>query len=58
MYKSFFGLRENPFDANPNPRYLFLTKQVEEALGGLMYGIEARKGVITLTGEVERARPR
>ena len=52
MYKSFFGLRENPFDANPNPRYLFLTKQVEEALGGLMYGIEARKGFITLTGEV------
>lgn len=52
MYKSFFGLRENPFDANPNPRYLFLTKQVEEALGGLIYGIEARKGFITLTGEV------
>jgi general secretion pathway protein A len=52
MYKSFFGLKENPFDANLNPRYLFVTKQVEEALGGLMYGIEARKGFVTLTGEV------
>jgi general secretion pathway protein A len=51
MYKNFFGLKENPFDANPNPRYLFLTEQVEQALGGLMHGIEARRGFITLTGE-------
>lgn len=52
MYKSFFGLKDNPFGVNPNPKYLFLTKQVEEALAGLMYGIETRKGFITLTGEV------
>lgn len=52
MYKSFFGLKENPFDVNPNPKYLFLTKGVEEALTSLMYGIETRKGFITLTGEV------
>src|SRR5215472_6559424 len=52
MYKSFFGLRENPFNVNPDPRYLFLTKQIEEALSGLMYGIQTRKGFITLTGEV------
>src|SRR5215471_14878748 len=52
MYKSFFGLKENPFNVNPDPRYLFLTKQTEEALTGLMYGIQTRKGFITLTGEV------
>jgi general secretion pathway protein A len=52
MYKSFFGLKENPFNVNPDPRYLFLTKQIEEALSGLMYGIQTRKGFITLTGEV------
>ena len=52
MYKSFFGLREDPFNANPDPRYLFLTKEVEEALSGLMYGVHNRKGFITLTGEV------
>jgi general secretion pathway protein A len=52
MYKSFFGLKENPFNVNPDPRYLFLTKQIEEALTGLMYGIQTRKGFITLTGEV------
>jgi general secretion pathway protein A len=52
MYKSFFGLRENPFNVSPDPRYLFITKDVEEALSGLMYGIQTRKGIITLTGEV------
>ena len=52
MYKSFYGLKENPFNVNPDPRYLLLTKQIEEALTGLMYGIQTRKGFITLTGEV------
>jgi len=23
MYKKFFGLKENPFNVNPDPRYLF-----------------------------------
>src|SRR5438105_705488 len=52
MYKSFFGLKENPFNVNPDPRYLFLTKETEEALSGLMYGVQNRKGFITLTGKV------
>jgi general secretion pathway protein A len=52
MYKSYFGLKENPFNVNPDPRFLFLTKEIEEALTGLMYGIQTRKGFITLTGEV------
>jgi type II secretory pathway predicted ATPase ExeA len=52
MYKSFYGLKDNPFNVNPDPRFLFLTKQIEEALTGLMYGIQTRKGFITLTGEV------
>lgn len=52
MYRGFYGLKENPFNVSPDPRYLFLTKQIEETLSGLMYGIETRKGIITLTGEV------
>jgi general secretion pathway protein A len=52
MYKQFFGLRESPFNVNPDPRYLFLTKQIQEALAGLTYGIQNRKGFILLTGEV------
>ena len=52
MYKRFFELSENPFNVNPDPRYLFLTHQTREALDELTYGIRARKGLIVLTGEV------
>ena len=52
MYQRFFGLRESPFNVNPDPRYLFLTGQIREALAGLTYGIQNRKGFILLTGEV------
>jgi general secretion pathway protein A len=52
MYKSFFQLKESPFNVNPDPRYLVITNVIEEALTGLMYGIQTRKGFITLTGEV------
>lgn len=52
MYKKFFGLRENPFNVNPDPRYLFVTPHTEEALSCLTYGVQSRKGFILLTGEV------
>jgi general secretion pathway protein A len=52
MYKHFFELRENPFNVNPDPRYLFLTPQTQEALDEMAYGIRSRKGLILLTGEV------
>jgi type II secretory pathway predicted ATPase ExeA len=52
MYKGFFGLKENPFNVNPDPRYMVLTKQIEEALSGLTYGIQTKKGILALTGEV------
>ena len=52
MYKKFFELKENPFNVNPDPRYLFLTRHTQEALACLTYGIETRKGFILLTGEV------
>jgi type II secretory pathway predicted ATPase ExeA len=52
MYKKFFGLRENPFNVNPDPRYLYLTQSAQEALACLTYGVDTRKGFILLTGEV------
>jgi len=52
MYQKFFGLQESPFNVNPDPRYLFMTQQIQEALAGLTYGIQNRKGFILLTGEV------
>lgn len=52
MYHSFFGLKESPFNVNPDPRYLFMTEHTVEALACLTYGIQARKGFVLLSGEV------
>jgi type II secretory pathway predicted ATPase ExeA len=52
MYKNFFGLRENPFNVNPDPRFLYETAHTREALACLRYGVENRKGFVLLTGEV------
>jgi general secretion pathway protein A len=52
MYKEFFRLHANPFNVNPDPKYLFLTPHIAEALACLVYGIQSRKGFVMLTGEV------
>ena len=51
MYRTFYGLRERPFDLTPNPRFLVLTDAHREALSNLTYGIAARKGITLLVGE-------
>ncbi len=51
MYRSFFGLRERPFDLTPNPRFLVLTDAHREALSHLEYGIASRRGITVLVGE-------
>jgi general secretion pathway protein A len=52
MYKRFFELKENPFNVNPDPRFLFETRETQEALACLTYGIQRRRGFILLSGEV------
>jgi general secretion pathway protein A len=52
MYCAFYGLQERPFSITPDPRFLFLSQSHQEALGHLLYGIEERRGFITITGEV------
>jgi general secretion pathway protein A len=52
VFSSFFGLRDNPFRVNPDPRYIFLTHQTQDSLEQLTEGIRARKGLMLLTGEV------
>jgi type II secretory pathway predicted ATPase ExeA len=51
MYEEFYGLKQRPFTKTPDPRYLFLSKNHEEALARLQYAIE-EKELILLTGEV------
>lgn len=52
MYRKFFGLAEDPFNLTPDSRFLYLSRKHREALANLIYGIQERKGFITLTGEI------
>jgi general secretion pathway protein A len=52
MYLSFYGLAEKPFNATPDPRFLYMTPGHREALAQLFYGTQERKGFIVLTGRV------
>jgi type II secretory pathway predicted ATPase ExeA len=51
MYKSFYGLKERPFGKTPDPRFLYLAQQYEEALARLAYAVEERE-IAVLTGEI------
>ncbi len=52
MYEAFYGLREQPFRVTPDPRFLYRNPAVDEAVAALTYGIEQRKGFLSLVGEV------
>jgi len=52
MYTAFFGFSENPFSLSPDPAFFYRSEQHEEALANLVYGVQARKGFIVLSGEV------
>jgi type II secretory pathway predicted ATPase ExeA len=52
MYLAFYGLRERPFNATPDPRFLYLTPGHREALAQLVYSVQENRGFLVLTGEV------
>ena len=48
----FFGLRENAFNVNPDPNYLYLNQRTQSVLQDLLGAIQARKGLMVVTGDV------
>ncbi|MDQ6992076.1 MAG: AAA family ATPase [Mariprofundus sp.] len=52
LYLDYFGLKEPPFSIAPNPRYLYMTHQHQDALAHLRYGLQGEGGILLLTGEV------
>ena len=52
MYEAFYGFRENPFRLTPDPDYLFLSANHQEALGHLLFGANEGNGVVIVTGEI------
>lgn len=52
MYKKFYGLTENPFNMTADPAFFFSSRHHAEAFSHLIYGIQQRKGIIVITGEI------
>ncbi|HRT61716.1 MAG TPA: ATPase, T2SS/T4P/T4SS family [Syntrophales bacterium] len=52
MYEAFYGLKEKPFNLNPDPDYLYMSPGHENAYTHLEYAIQESKGFVVVTGEV------
>jgi len=52
MYAGFYGFRDLPFRVTPDPRLLYRNPCYDEVAAALRYGIEHRKGFVSLVGEV------
>lgn len=52
MFEKHFGLRENPFPAGHQMRFLYPSREHQEARAHLRYGIENREPFVLITGEV------
>ena len=52
MFGQFFNIDESAFSIAPNPKYLYLSRQHEEALAHLVYGITRKSGFVLLTGDI------
>ena len=48
----FFGLRGNPFCTTSDLHYFIFNRQARAAWDELLYGIQNRKGLLVLTGEI------
>jgi general secretion pathway protein A len=51
VYKDFYGLKEDPFNITPDPRFLYWSQKHQEAFRHLVYGVQSNKGLAVLTGE-------
>lgn len=52
MYLDFYGLKSFPFNITSDPQFFFESSSHREALAALSYGIQEKKGIILITGEV------
>jgi general secretion pathway protein A len=51
-YEQHWGLQTHPFENVPDPRFYVPSVKHETARQRMLYGIQARKGAIMLTGEI------
>jgi general secretion pathway protein A len=52
MYNDFYQLAADPFTITADPDFFFSSKSHADAISNLIYGIEQRKGILAITGEI------
>lgn len=52
MYLKFYKLNEYPFNMTADPYFFFSSQSHIDAMFNILYGIQQRKGIIVLTGEI------
>ncbi len=52
MYRHFYQFSKKPFDVTPDPKFLYMSRNHQETLASIIYGIRERKGFIAVIGEV------
>ncbi len=52
MYCDYYGFAEEPFSITPDPNFLYMSSGHEEVLTSIIYGIQGRRGIIAVIGEV------
>jgi general secretion pathway protein A len=52
MYKRHFKLAAEPFSLTPDPAFLYASRGHAEALAALKIGLQGRRGLMVMTGEV------
>lgn len=57
MYYEFYGMKEAPFNLNPDPRFLYLSETHKGALTQMQYGLRTGAGFMVLTGEIGTGKP-
>ena len=52
MYTWFYGFSEEPFNVNPDPRFLYLTETHQQALDSMILGILDRRRLTMVLGDL------
>ena len=52
MYRKFYGLSEDPFQLNTDPRFFYMSRHHHEAYAHMNYALNASKAFTVITGEV------
>jgi type II secretory pathway predicted ATPase ExeA len=51
LYQGFYNLKDYPFRLSPDPAFMCMTAQHQEALSGLIYNVCTQAGLTVLVGE-------